>query len=88
MQMSSSVSKYWLSKQKQMLAQIIQVIQIIRALAEGIPGNSGFQLKETEWDTQSGLKSSAKLYKHCVRYKGSQALEKLGLAVLGCCSHP
>lgn len=54
MQMDSSIFKYWLSKQT--LTQVIQVIQIIRALAEGIPGDFGYQLKETEWDTQSGSK--------------------------------
>lgn len=69
-----------------MLAQIIQVIQIIRALAKGIPGNFGCQQKETEWDPPSGLKRTAKLCKHCVRSKGSQALTELGLAVLGCSS--
>lgn len=84
MEISSSVFKYWLSKQ--MLAQIIQVIQRIRAQAEGIPGNFGCQLKETERDTHSGLRSSAKLYKHCVRHKGSQALNELGLAVLLLCT--
>lgn len=41
-QKRSSVSKYWLWK------QMLVHIQIIRALAKGsIPGNSGYQLKET-----------------------------------------
>lgn len=67
MQISSPVSKYWLSKQ--MVPQIIEVIQTIRALAT----------LAVSWREQSGL-NTAKLFTHCEI--DSQAFPKLSL--LGC----